>query len=205
MRATTPPELDAWLPRPAVRTRHRHDAAVDAGPLWEAARNVRLSDTRTIGHLVRWRIPDTPGGISFAELLASYPFALLADGDGYSLSGLCGRIWSLRRDYPALRDASDFRAWREPGTVRVLFGHWVESRDDGGAALVSETRVEPVDRAAALRTRALWSLIGGFERFIGSEPLALAARRAEEAAGAHAAPAGKRPERTRPQPEANAR
>jgi hypothetical protein len=49
--------------------------------------------------------------------------------------------------------------------------------------LVSEARVEPVDARAALRLRALWAVIGRFERLVGAEPLALAARRAETVGG----------------------
>jgi hypothetical protein len=58
--------------------------------------------------------------------------------------------------------------------VRVLFGHWVEEAD-GGSALVSEARVQPVDRTAGLRLRALWKLIGPFERLVGAEAIAAAA------------------------------
>ena len=63
--------------------------------------------------------------------------------------------------------------------MRVAFAHWVAEGEDGRSELVSEARVEPVDARAALRLRALWTVIGGFERLVGAEPLALAARRAE--------------------------
>jgi hypothetical protein len=172
-------ELDAWLPEPTVRTRHARAADATPEELWEAAAAVRLSDTRTIGGLVRWRLPGTPPDITFRGLLARYPFVVLAEGDGWSLSGTCGRIWTLSRDYPTLAGASEFREWNERGTVRVLFAHWVEPLPDGGAQLVSEARVEPVDRRARLLLRSLWALVGRFERLIGAEPLALAARRAE--------------------------
>ena len=91
-----------------------------------------------------------------------------------------GRIWTLQRDYPRLAGPDEFRAWHEPGTVRVLFAHWVEP-DGGGSTLVSEARVEPIDRRAAVRLRSLWMVIGVFERFIGGEALELAVERAERA------------------------
>jgi hypothetical protein len=175
-------ELDAWLPEWAVRTHHRRTSAAPPEALWEAARTLRLDETRTLGRLVRWRIPGTPGDVRFSELLATYPFVVLQEGEDWSLSGLCGRIWTLSRDYPRLHGAEDFRTWAEPGTVRVLFAHWVERGRDGSGTLVSETRVAPVDRTAALRLRSLWLVVGMFERLIGAEPLALAARRAERAA-----------------------
>lgn len=174
-------DLDAWVPVPAVRTRRERSAAVGADELWRAAESVRLSEARTVGRLVRWRIPDTPADLRFAELFDRYPFTPLESGPNHFLSGLCGRIWTFRGDYPRLRDASSFQSWDEPGTVRVLFAHWSEPNGNGGSRIVSETRVEPVDRRAAVRLRALWAVVGRFEPLIGSEPLTLAARRAEQA------------------------
>ncbi len=172
-------DLDAWMPSPAVRTRRERSAAVDADALWRAAQSVCMSETRTVGRLVRWRIPGTPADLRFAELFDRYPFVPLMSGPNHFLSGLCGRIWTFRRDYPRLTSASEFQSWSEPGTVRVLFAHWAELDGSGGARIVSETRVEPVDRRAAVRLRALWAVVGRFEPLIGSEPLALAARRAD--------------------------
>lgn len=164
-----------------MRTRHERSASVGADQLWRAAEEVRLSETRTVGRLVRWRIPGTSPDLRFAELFDRYPFTPLESGPNHFLAGLCGRIWTFRRDYPRLRNADAFHSWSEPGTVRVLFAHWSEPNGKDGARLVSETRVEPVDRRSAVRLRALWAVVGRFEPLIGSEPLMLAARRAERA------------------------
>lgn len=171
--------LDAWLDSPQVRTHHRRRARSEPGALWAAASGVRLSDTRTLGRLVRWRIPGLDPGLTYHDLFRDYPFTVLEEGDGLLLSGLCGKIWTLARDYPRLEGAEAFAAWDEPGTVRVLFAHWVRPADGGDAELVSEARVQPADRVAGVRLRALWSVIGPFERLVGAEPLALAARSAE--------------------------
>jgi hypothetical protein len=172
-------ELDDWLSDPAVRTRHRRRAAAAPDDLWAAARGLRLSETGTLGRLVRWRIPGTAPSQTFRGLLAEYPFVVLAEGERWSISGLCGRIWTLHRDYPRLDGPADFREWSEPATVRVLLANWVEPDGDGASAIVSEARVAPVDRAAELRLRSLWMLIGVFERLIGAESLELAVARAE--------------------------
>jgi hypothetical protein len=172
------PALDHWLANPAVRTRHHRRSSADAGRLWTAARSVCLSDAGTLSRLVRWRIPGLRTDQTFREMLASYPFCLLDEGEHWSISGLCGRIWTLQRDYPRLDGPDDFREWDEPGTVRVLFAHWV-TPDGDGSSIVSEARVAPVDRRAALRLRSLWVVIGVFERLIGGEALALAAEHAE--------------------------
>jgi hypothetical protein len=183
MRST---ELDAWLPKPAVRTHHRRAAAAPPETVWESAREVRLSDTPRLGRLVRWRIPGVPARQTFRGLLSEYPFVLLGEGEHWSLSGLCGRIWTLHRDYGRLDGPEAFAEWNEPGTVRVLFGTWVEPDTGGRSVLVSEARVAPVDRAAALRLRSLWLVIGVFERLIGGEALEHAAARAEAQSKAQA-------------------
>jgi hypothetical protein len=174
-----PAELDDWLPDPAVRTRHRRASAAPPERLWREANAVRLADTRRLGRLVRWRIPGVLEDQTFGALLADYPFCQLGEGPEWSISGLCGRIWTIQRDYPRLDGPEAFRDWDEPGTVRVLFAHWVEP-DGDGSAIVSEARVAPTDRRAEVRLRSLWVVVGVFERLIGAEPLALAARRAED-------------------------
>ena len=145
--------------------------------MWAAANALRLDEARTLGRVVRWRIPGVDGRQTFRDLLASYPFCVLDEGERWSLSGLCGRIWTLHRDYPRLEGPEAFRSWSEPGTVRVLLANWVEA-DGEGSAIVSEARVAPVDRRAAVRLRSLWLVVGMFERLIGGEALALAAERA---------------------------
>jgi hypothetical protein len=170
--------LDHWLAAPAVRTQHHRTAATDPDALWDAATTVRIRDTRRLGHLVRWRIPGLAPELTYNEMFRSYPFTVLEEDEHRLLSGLCGRIWTLARDYPRLSDAAAFARWDEPGTVRVLFGHWVRPADDGRAELVSEARVEPTDRSAAMRLRALWTVIGPFERLVGAEAIAAAARAA---------------------------
>jgi hypothetical protein len=178
--ARTAIDLDAWLPNPEIVTRHRRESQAGPGTLWAAARSVRLDQTRTIGRLVRWRIPGVPADQSFMGLLAEDPFTVLDEGPQHSISGLCGRIWTLQRDYAQLAGPEDFIAWDAPRTVRVLFAHWVTAAPGGiGSTLHSEARVAPTDTLATIRLRALWLAVGPFERLIGAEPLALAAARAQ--------------------------
>jgi hypothetical protein len=169
--------LDSWIASPTVRIHHRRRAAAEEDALWEAASSVRLRETRRLGRLVRWRIPGLDPAMTYHDLFRGYPFTVLEESDRFLVSGLVGRIWTLARDYPRLDGPDAFAQWSQPGTVRVLFAHWVEP-DGDGAELVSEARVDPVDRVAALRLRALWSVVGPFQRLVGAEPLALAARRA---------------------------
>ena len=149
---------------------------------------MRLSDTRALGRLVRWRIPGTAADQSFGELLRAYPFTVLEEDTNLLVSGLCGRIWTMARDYPALAGPAGFRDWHEAGTVRVVFAHWTAPCPDGRAELVSEARVQPVDRAAALRLRVLWRVVGPFDRLVGAEALTTAVRHAEEKRDRQTAP-----------------
>jgi hypothetical protein len=176
-----PERLDAWLADPAVRTRHSRPSPLAPGELWQAAAQVRLEDTRRLGRLVRWRIPGLPRGLTYDRLFRAYPFTVIEEGERFLLAGLCGRIWTLSRDYPRLAGPEEFAAWDQPGTVRVLFGHWVEAAADGSSSLVSEARVAPVDRTAALRLRALWTVVGPFERLVGAEAIAAATGRSSRA------------------------
>jgi hypothetical protein len=162
-----------------VRVHHRREARVDPGVLWAAARSVRLDDTRALGRLVRMRIPGVSSGALFDGLLRSRPFTVLHADDGALLSGLVGRIWTLRRDYPSLAEPDEFRNWAARGTVRVLFGTWVEPVSPGVTALVSETRVDAVDRRARLGLAALRPLISTSHNLIGNEALAIAIKRAQ--------------------------
>jgi len=162
-----------------VRTRHRTVARATPDGLWHAAETVSVCQAPVLGRLVRWRIPGTPRDLAYRDLFSRYPFTVLDEGEHCLTSGLCGRIWTVQRDYPQLQSAEEFLAWDRPGTVRVLFAHWIEPAGNGESAIVSESRVKPVDRRAGMRLRALWALVGGFERLIGGEALRLVARRAE--------------------------
>jgi hypothetical protein len=174
------PDLDTWLDRPQITIAHRRETDLPPDELWAAARAVRLADTRRLGRLVRWRIPGLGPDLTFDELFRSPPFNVLAqpaDGCGL-LAGLVGRIWTLRRDYPVLSDPDEFRTWRRPGTVRVLFANWVEPLEGGGAALHSETRVAPVDRWGRIGLGAVRPLIASSHGLISSDGIEAALRMA---------------------------
>lgn len=173
-------DLDLWLPAPAVRTHHSREAAVEGAVLWAAAQTVRIGESRLLGRLVRWRVPGTRPDQTYREMFTGDPFVVLDAGEQHLLVGLCGKIWTARPALVKLGDRREFSDWRVAGTARVLFAQWVEPTATG-SALVSEVRVEPVDREARTRMRSIWPLIGRFEGLIATEPLRLATRRAEAA------------------------
>jgi hypothetical protein len=176
------PDLDTWLEHPVVHVHHRRETDVKPARLWEAAQSIRLADTRTLGRLVRLRIPGLSASDAYDDIFRAPPFNVLYADEGALVSGLVGRIWNLRRDYPELADPDEFRHWSVRGTVRVMFATWVEPRSPQGAALVNETRVDAVDRAARLGLATLSPLITGSHSLIGREGLEIAVRRAQAAA-----------------------
>jgi hypothetical protein len=141
--------------------------------LWASAAAIRLDECRILGPLVRARIPGLDPSLTFGELFSSDPFNVLEVGPTYTLSGLCGRIWTVRGDFARLAHPTEFLTWNVPRTVRVLFANWAEQAGDG-AALVSEVRIAAVDRRAALYVRALAPFISAFQGLIATEPLRLA-------------------------------
>jgi hypothetical protein len=175
-----PMDLDSWLAEPVLRTNHRRESRTNEAELWASAATVRLRDCRILGRLVRARIPGLRANLTFAELFRSDPFNVLDQGRTYAVSGLCGRIWTIRRDFAVLSQPADFRTWAEPGTVRVLFANWAEPTETG-SALVSEVRIAAVDRRAGLRLRRLRPFIVAFQGLVATEPLTIASQRAERA------------------------
>jgi hypothetical protein len=178
-----PPDLDSWLARPLIRISHRRPARVTAEALWDAARTVRLDEARTLGRLVRLRIPGLDPSLTFDEMFRGPPFTVLEAGETWLLSGIVGRIWTVRRDYPPLREPSEFREWAARGTARVLFASWTEPTDGGGAALVNEARVDAVGSRGRWGLAAVRPLIAASNGLIGSDGIAAAVRRAERAGG----------------------
>jgi hypothetical protein len=176
------PDLDRWLKDPALRVYHWRQS--DAGPdeLWSAAKQVLVADAGLLGRLIRWRIPGTPAGVTFDELFRQPPFLVLEDdGDRALVSGLVGRIWTLRRDYPSLSDPDEFREWSKSGTARVVFANWVAVADgaSGRARLCSEARVEAIGTRGRLGVAAIRPLVGRFHGRIGADGLDAAVRKAE--------------------------
>lgn len=175
------PELDRWLASPGLRVAHRRESTAPREALWHAARTVRLGDTSVLGRLVRWRIPGTRGDLAFDELLRTPPFLVLEEDEEAPMlvSGLVGRIWTLRRDYPVLEDPDEFRNWSRRGTAKVVLATWIEGSADGSSALATEVRVEALGSQGRLGVAAVRPLVSTFHHLLGSDGLEAAVRLAE--------------------------
>lgn len=163
-----------------MRVAHRRESDAPAERLWQAARSIRLSDTRLLGRLIRWRIPGLAPALAFDDMFRCSPFMVLWEVDrGALVSGLVGSIWTLRRDYPELSDPDEFREWSAPGTARVLFANWMEPASPERTAICAEVRVEAIGAQGRVGVAAVRPLVGAFGYLIGSDGIELAVRRAE--------------------------
>lgn len=172
------PDLDAWLPEPALRVTHRRDSHASPDALWRAAQRVALSDTAVLGRLVRWRIPGLARDLRYDELFRQPPFVVLEEGERWLVSGLVGRIWTLRRDYPRLSGPDEFRAWSQAGTARVAIANWVVE-DGARGALAAEARVGAVGAQGRVGVAAVRPVVRAFQHLVGSDGIAAAVRLAE--------------------------
>jgi hypothetical protein len=171
--------LDDWLPRPALRVAHRRESSASAQALWEAASALRLDEAPVLGRLVQWRIPGVPRDQPFDRLLRDPPFLVLAERPQRALvSGLVGRIWTLRRDYPRLGGPEEFREWDQRGSARVVIASWVDETGER-AALCTEARVEGIGAQGQVGIAAVRPLVRGFQHLLGTEALRAAVRAAE--------------------------
>jgi hypothetical protein len=157
-----------------VRIAHRRRSSASTQELWAAAQQVKVGETGLLGRLIRWRIPGTTLTQHFSELFTHEPFIALDQSETWLVSGIVGRIWTLRRDYPALDDPEDFRNWSQSGTAKVVFANWAS-----GNELHSEARVQALGGRGRLGLSAVRPLISSFHGLIGSEGIAAAVRRAE--------------------------
>jgi hypothetical protein len=173
------PDLDNWLPDPALRVTHRRESSVSAAELWQAARETRLSETAMLGRLVRWRIPGLARSLGYDDLFRQPPFVVLEEGEHALVSGLVGRIWTLRRDYPTLDSPQEFADWSKGGTARVVIANWAVERPGGGSVLAAEARVEPVGAQGRLGVAAVRPVVRAFQNLVGSDGITAAVRRAE--------------------------
>jgi hypothetical protein len=176
---TSAPELDTWLPDPAVRVSHRRTSSAAPDDLWQAARATKLSQVGVLGRLIRWRIPGLPPETTFDGLFRQEPFSVLDESGHILVSGLVGRIWTLRRDYPVLGHPDEFRHWSRAGTAKVVFAHWVEPADYGGSLLRSETRVKAFGTQGRIGLASVRPLIRGFQQLVSTDAMTAAIRAAE--------------------------
>jgi hypothetical protein len=144
-----------------------------------------VRETRTLRPIIGWRMGRyaPAADADLHAVLRTHPFVLLAEDGMVSVSGLAGKLWALGDTFVRFDGPAPFRAWYEPGYCKVAVRHEVLP-DGSGSEIHSQVRIWCTSRHAQLRFRPYWAVIGPFSRFIGSELLAAATRRAERTSAA---------------------
>ncbi|MDQ3822397.1 MAG: hypothetical protein M3321_04055, partial [Actinomycetota bacterium] len=132
------PPLDRWLPEFAFSERHERRLSVAPERALEAALAVPSAPDRIVRLLFGLR--GIPAGTSLGELRHVLGFDELERTPTSFVAGGAGTPWRPRGGRGPFADPA-------PGTVRMALAFWAEP-NDGGAVLVTETRVAPVDDAA---------------------------------------------------------
>jgi hypothetical protein len=146
---------------------------------------VQVRETRTLRPIIGWRMGrHAPAAdASLYDVLGTHPFVRLAEQDLVSVSGLAGKLWALGDTFVRFDGPAAFRGFDERGYCKVAIRHEVLA-DGRGSEIRSDVLIWCTDRGARLRFRPYWAFIGPFSRFIGSELLAAAVRRAERTSAA---------------------
>jgi hypothetical protein len=167
-------------------THHARRSRATPERLWRAARTVPVRETRTLRPIINWRLGRyaPAADVPMRTVLASHPFHLLAEAGRVSVSGLGGKLWAPGDTFVRFDTPEAFGAWAEPGFCKVVVRHEVREHGAGGSEIESDVRIWCTSRGALLRFRPYWAFIGPFSRFIGSELLSAATRRAERTSAA---------------------
>lgn len=174
------PRPEDWLPKTHARLHHARRSIAHPDDLWTAAQEVRLSDTPRLLRLVRWRLgrnapaPET----TFRDFFRSGVFTLLEEGERHSVSGVAGRIWSPSGDYARFETGADYMEYAHRGTAKVVIAASVHEHPQG-SEIVTDARIWVADRRGQIVFRPFWAVVSPFSRFVGTEGLAAAVRRAE--------------------------
>jgi hypothetical protein len=175
----TPP-IEQLVPKTHAELHHRRRSIAHPDDLWAAAGSITLKDTPRLNRLIRWRLGRNapPADTTFEDFFRSGVFTLLEEGERYSVSGVAGRIWSPSGDYQRFETVADYMDYDGRGIAKVVLANSVSAHDQG-SEIVSEARIWLSDRRAQVIFRPFWAVVSPFARFIGSEGLAAAVRRAE--------------------------
>jgi hypothetical protein len=156
-----PANLDAWLPRYDVRT--RHERIVACPPAEALAIALRLpvgSDliVRTLFRLRGYGAPSAPMG----EFFSHGDFIELERTPTRFTFGLAGR---LRGEPRRARTSDDWRAWPAPG-LKIAADICAEPYAGGHTRLSTETRVLALDRRSRILFRLYWLAVRPFSTLI---------------------------------------
>ena len=175
--------IDDWLPGCHAKMHFARTSRVSPDELWAAAQAVRIRDAPRLARTIRWRLGRhaPPPETTFEEFFRTGIFMLLEEGERLYISGVAGRIWAPAGPYAQFETAAEYREWRRRGTAKVVVKTEVRPHARG-SEIVNEAHVWCADRRTQLIFRPFWAVVSPLARFVYSEGLTAAVRRAEAGA-----------------------
>lgn len=158
--------LDRFMPSYDVLESHHVRVAAPAAVTLAAAKDLALFDLPAVRAIVRarellLRAPHddraAPGGLLVAAQAMGW--GVLGETAGHEI--VCGGVtkpWEASPTFRALPPA-DFRAFAEPGYVKIAWTLRADAVGDGESVFVTETRAIATDAGSRRRFRQYWSLL----------------------------------------------
>lgn len=191
-------DLDSVLPAARFTEVHRRTISAPIDVVWPAALAVTPREVRTLGPLLAMRqLPKlfrrrtvestnaSQADRSLLEVFEDGGFVMLrkdtspADGRAAVVFGGAGKFWSpTNNDALTFSGPADFLAFDEPGHAVTAALLEAQDNGDGTTTLITETRVDGTDAAAAAKFAPYWALIRLPSGLIRRSWLAAADRRA---------------------------
>jgi hypothetical protein len=158
--------LDELMPGWDARERHQRRVPASPRDAVAAAIGIPVAPDPLVRAL--FRVRGLPGGGSVHGALRALGFEQLVWEDERVVLGAAGRPWSRRGRIGPFASAG-------PGEIRMLL-ELSATEVEGGALLVTETRVAAVDAAARRAFRRYWFAVGPFSALVRRRWLAAAER-----------------------------
>ena len=177
--------IDQWLPQYQVSASYSILVRASAEKTYATLKRASFSDLPIVRGLMRLRgyrigrcgVPasEAQGGVrgSFIEL-ATIPQCEV-------LLGIAGRFWRLNGGIVRGLTPAEFAGFHREGYAKAVWNFSLAPAD-GGTQLTTETRVQTFGRAATVKFRAYWLVVGPFSGLIRNAMLREAKRIAEQPA-----------------------
>jgi|GEM_PF-147048 len=181
--------LDRVIPTPALVETDEIDLAATPARVWELVRRGDLGESPLVHTLFAVRtLPERLAGRKAADATlriddlrssTDHPgFQVLSeDEEREVVVGAIGKVWHLEIPFVHVRDAEAFRAFSEPGFVKVAWALRVTALGDKDTRLTIEVRVDATDADSWTKFRRYYAVIGPGSHFIRRSLLASLSRR----------------------------
>ena len=186
--------LDRYIPSPEVAEHHEIEIAAPAAVVMAAAKSMELLESPMIRAIIRARelalggAPDQrPHPQMLYDQMISIGWVVLSEYAGREIVfGAVTQPWVAAPTFRSI-PADQFRAFSEPGFVKIVWTLRADPVDDTHSIFHTETRVCTTDAEARERFRKYWSYVAPGVKLIRVAMLQPLRRAAEQRVRAEAA------------------